>query len=143
MNGENFAQFISILGLVLVLLVLPLAFVNLLSQNKNDIAKVEFQERWGKMFEWMRTKSKWNYSYYLFFTLRRITFVALAVYIIYDLNSIQLMAVIYLNMFISIYQGLSKPFEVPVDNKIEYFYESCIWACTVLMMGYTDWVANH
>lgn len=67
----------------------------------------------------------------------------LAVGISYELNSFQVMFMIYLNMIISIYQGHCRPFEVPLINKLEYFYEFCIWCCTVLMMGYTDWVLDH
>lgn len=43
----------------------------------------------------------------------------------------------------SMYQGLNYPLEVPLDNRIEYFYEFGIWICTVLMMGYTDFVPDQ
>ena len=50
---------------------------------------------------------------------------------------------LYLNMFITMYQGLNKPMSVPLHNKIEYFNEAIIGVCTILMMCYTEWVPDR
>ena len=126
------------LGLVLALLLLPEAFSYMLTRDKEELAEAKFIERWGKLYRWLKINSKWNYSYWLFFTVRRVIFVLVAVSFPFELQSFQIVGILYCNMFITIYQGMNKPMEVPMHNKIEYFNESVIWLCTVLMMGFTD-----
>ena len=79
----------------------------------------------------------------MFFTARRVIVVAVAVCIQFDSNFSQIMSIIYLNMFISMYQGWNRPMEVPLQNRIEYFNEFVIWLCTVLMMGFTDFIPDQ
>ena len=102
-NGECFGGFVAIIGLILVLLAMPAAFGYLLTRSKDELAETGFKERWGMLYEWSRLNSKWHYAYFMLFTVRRIIFVAFAVFILYEYNSFQIMGIIYLNMFISIY----------------------------------------
>ena len=117
---------------------MPELFAYLLTRDRQELAETKFQERWGQLYDKLKIKSKWCYAYFLFFTVRRVIYVILAVGFPYELRSFQVILMCYMNMLISMYQGFVKPMEHPMHNKIEYFNESVIWICTVLMMGFTE-----
>lgn len=121
---------------------IPMAFAYMLTRDTSQLSEIKFSDRWGKLYEGLKIRSRWQYSYYLFFILRRVAFVGMAVFIPYEHNSFQIMGMIYLNMFIVMYQGLNRPMIVPLHNKIEFFNEALIGLCTILMMCYTEWIPD-
>ena len=72
--------------------------------------------------------------------LRRIAFVTTAFYA--ENETFQLLVIYYMNIFMLIYIGRTKPLEILVRNKIELFNEGCICASCIFLTSFTDWVPD-
>lgn len=71
------AIFASIL-IVFSLIVTPIAFIYLVTQNINMYQSHKFNSRYGSLYEGVELRSKWSAAFYLVFMLRRILMVVLA-----------------------------------------------------------------
>lgn len=143
MNGEYAGLAVSLIGLFLILVAIPLAFLFVLTRDREMLLDLKFEERWGALYEGLKMTSRWEYAFFLIFVTRRIIFVGMAVYIPFESNYFQVIGLVFINLFVVIYQGLNKPMVVPLHNRIEYFNESLIGVCSYLMMCFTDWVPDQ
>ena len=79
--GELFSSFLAFFGLCAALVGLPGAIIYVLRQEVGVLSGVRFHQTWGKVYEGLRMESKWTLAYYLVYTLRRILFVFIAVFL--------------------------------------------------------------
>lgn len=70
-------------------------------------------------------------------------FVGIAVSIPYKRNSLQIIAILYLNMAMFLYQGHFRPLETRFMNRIEFFNETIIAVIYVHTLCFTDFVPTQ
>jgi hypothetical protein len=81
LNGEVLGVMISSLCIYLAAIYLPVSLLwAIFSKNEKQIASNEFKERWGAIFEFLKTKNKLTRFYNLIFVIRRFLFVMLCFY---------------------------------------------------------------
>ena len=80
-NGEVLGVMISSFCIILACIFLPISLLwAIFSKNEKELASKEFEDRWGALFEFLKTKSKLTRFYNLIFVLRRFLFVMLCFY---------------------------------------------------------------
>jgi hypothetical protein len=135
-NGEivGLASSYMVLGLCILL---PLTVIyHLRGDNYVKFYEEEFQAKWGSLFDRIR-KFKWFYAMYnLVFMVRRIIFVAVVFYLD-NLVSMQLLTVIFMNLFSMLYSAHS-PFEGVWLNRYGMMNEFMIVTLTLHMFLFTD-----
>jgi hypothetical protein len=80
-RGEKFSTFLACFGLFLALIGFPFAIIYVMCQEKNTLATIPFEWKWGPIYEGLRTESKWTLAYYLVYVMRRIVFVSIAFFV--------------------------------------------------------------
>ena len=81
LNGEDLGVMISSFCIFSAAIFLPISLLwAIFSKDEQELASKEFEERWGALFEFIRTKSKLTRIYNLIFALRRFLFVMLCFY---------------------------------------------------------------
>ena len=109
-NGEVLGAMISSFCIFLASIFLPISLLwAIFSKDEQQIASKEFQERWGVLFEFLKTKSKLTRFYNLIFVLRRFLFVMLCFY--KNESKIVLVICICTNLIYGIYLVRAKAFE--------------------------------
>lgn len=91
-------------GLILILVMVPMAFCWVLVQDMETIRSSEFENQYGPLYEGLHLKSKWYLTYYVIFVFRRLIFFGLSI-MDTDTESafLQIMLLMYLNIFMLIY----------------------------------------
>ena len=79
--GEKFSTFLAYFGLILALIGFPVAIIYVMCQEKVILYKVQFEWKWGPIYEGIRTESKWTLAYYLVYIMRRILFVSITFFV--------------------------------------------------------------
>ena len=102
------------------------------------IHTINFERRFGAFYESVKTSNKHSLSFFLWFMLRRIFFVALIFGV--PSSSCQLIGLQFANLMITIYNLNYKPFELKVKNQLEIFNEVCIFYSVLHMNFFTDWI---
>ena len=81
LNGEVLGVMISSFCIFLAVIFLPISLLwAIFSKDEKQIASKEFEDRWGVLFEFLKTKSKLTRFYNLIFVIRRFLFVMLCFY---------------------------------------------------------------
>ena len=81
LNGEVLGVMISSFCIFLAAFFLPISLMwAIFSKDEKQIASKEFKEKWGALFEFVKTKNKYTRFYNLIFVLRRFLFVMLCFY---------------------------------------------------------------
>jgi hypothetical protein len=132
---------ISIILLVICLVIIPLVFMYLLSNNINMYQYHKFQSRYGNLFEDVQLRNKWQAAFYLFFIIRRIIFVTI-VFSLTTLSGIQLMCINYSNLVMLIYVGYNSCLIGRWANRLEMFNELSVCFISFCMYFFTDWVLD-
>ena len=110
LNGEVLGVLMSSFCIFFAIIFLPVALIwAIFSKNEQQIASKEFQDRWGALFEFIKTKNKFTRFYILIFVLRRFLFVMLCFY--KNQSSIVLVICMYINLIYGIYIVSAKAFE--------------------------------
>ena len=91
------------------------------------------------IFEDIKKHSKFQRAYYLVYCLRRIIFVAIALFLNHEAKTApQLVCVLLLNLFVIIYIGSAQALEGRKFNKIDLMNETFVAFITLLMVAFTD-----
>lgn len=84
--GEVLGYFISGLGVIICFVLLPGGVIWLVYKqpNRQQLEREEFKERWGVLYDDIRTGDRWQLAFYLMFIIRRAVFLLLGLYILQD-----------------------------------------------------------
>jgi hypothetical protein len=93
------------------------------------------------MFEHMRPGQKVSIMYYVLYSIRRLVFCWLAFYCS-ELSFFQIMALMYINLGILMFDGYFKPYHSRFKNRLELLNECGVCIVTIQMCLFTDWVPS-
>ena len=95
----------------------------------------------GSVYEGVRINNIWSLSYNLIQVSRRLLFLFVVFHPGFELPStLRILIIIYLNLFMNVYQVGVRPFEVPSKNNIENFNETTIFCVTFFVVLFTDYL---
>ena len=101
-NGEVIANVVAWYCLIVTLLLIPLAWFNILKRPIAEINKEKFKDVWGEFYNNIKTKQKVTLIYYFIFCVRRVLFCMTALFMSrYEGIQIQILA--YFNLIIIMY----------------------------------------
>lgn len=127
--------------LFLALVALPGILVWILMQDRETLDEPEFKAMYGRAYTELKLESFWTKSFYLMYIIRRSIFLRIAFYGEAH-QAIQVIALMFLNMFIILYQGKNRPLKYQLDNKIELLNEFIVSICTMHLMFFTPVVSD-
>ena len=78
-SGDVASLWVANFGLVLILVMVPIAFGWMLIQDIETIRSNEFEHQYGPLYEGLKLENKWYLSYYVIFVLRRLLFFGVAI----------------------------------------------------------------
>ena len=137
--GEVISTYLGYVTFFITLVILPGATLAILLQDKAYIVSEEFKFHFGVLTEGISHKSKIQLAYFGFFILRRFIFVCIIFQWI-KYPTFQLQGVIFLNVFMVMYQAGVKPLEGRFNNRMETYNECLVYLITLHMMLYTKFV---
>ena len=85
-NGEKAGVIGAGIFSFLALIALPLAFIYVLSRPLDVLWQRDFQQVWGALYEGLKPINRWSLSYSFVVIMRRMIFVAIAIYITAEYN---------------------------------------------------------
>lgn len=142
-KSDVFSYLFSYLCLFITLVVLPVAFGWMLSQPEEVLDLDSAKQRYGAFYEGVRTESKLSLSYHLVQMVRRLLFVLCVFQPLVEIPaSLQLMAVIFINLMANIYVGHTRAFIKASQNAQDLRNEVIIFYCCYSMMLFTDFVSD-
>ena len=134
--GEVISTYLGYVTFFITLVIIPGATVAILVQDKAYIVSEEFKFHYGVLTEGINHNSKIQLAFFGFFILRRFIFV----YIVFqwlEYPTFQLQGVIFLNVFMVMYQAGVKPLEGRFNNRMETYNECLVYLISLHMMLYT------
>jgi len=122
----------------------PAAFCWVLVQDIETIRSKRFENQYGPLFEGLKLDNKWYLTYYVVFILRRLLFFGIAI-MKTDTDSafLQIMLLMYMNIFMIIYTAGLNPMKVRSVNRVLLANELLISFTTIQMLLFTDWVSDE
>ena len=78
LEHEKYSTIFAIVMIIFSLVLTPIAFIYLVTQNINMYQSHKFTSRYGSLFEGIDIRNKWSAAFYLIFMLRRILIVIIA-----------------------------------------------------------------
>jgi hypothetical protein len=98
---------------------LPAAFFWVLVQDIETLRSKQFENKYGPLYEGLKLDNKWYLTYYVIFILRRLLFFGIAI-MKTDTDSafVQIMIIMYMNIFMIIYTGCLNPMKVRSVNRV-------------------------
>lgn len=130
MNFFNILVIVLVFGLFVGLI--PLALVNITKQHKKVLDSKTFRERWFVAYKDVKYRQQNASLYYrVWFVLRRLIFIS-AGFMLFDYGSMQIMILLYCNLFTLIFHGYNMPLNLPFDNKLALTNEYVI--CSISQM---------
>ena len=95
----------------------------------------------GSVYEGVRINNIWSLSYNLIQVSRRLLFLFVVFHPGFELPStLRILIIIYLNLFMNVYQVCVRPFEAPSKNNLENFNETTIFCVTFFVVLFTDYL---
>jgi hypothetical protein len=98
---SKFSGFISIFS---TLIVFPLVLIWFITRKIEVYRKKDFKQKFGALYDGVKTEDKYTISFSLVFVLRRILFFLIA-FNFYEYTLFQAMNIAFLNLFMIIYTG--------------------------------------
>ena len=138
MNGEITSTIMGFIVLILALIALPGCAIYVLCQDLQKVNTEEFRQKWKPLVEPIKTKNRWTLAFMVVYIFRRIAYLGLGFIITSQL--FQIISLLLLNLFLTIYVGSSKPFILPLENKLELFNEWIIFLSALHMIVFTDFL---
>lgn len=135
----NFILSIFLTGLTCILFP-AITFLIIFIRNKK-LKYSWFRKRFGQFYEDIKTSKRIRKTYPFLFILRRIMVVVITMYMNHILG-IQVMTIMYMNLFFFVFVGSTRPFKDKNFNKFNLFSESCILHMTYLMVIFTDFCSS-
>lgn len=105
--GEVYSDIMCCICIFLIIIVIPFILLYTVTRSVNQIKDPSFHDKFWVVTDGLNLKRKFATSYYLFFVIRRLNFLAMAFYS-YSVPVLQIQLLCLLNFLFSIYQGLSK-----------------------------------
>ena len=119
------------MALFITVIMLPAGLIFVMNVRKKALQCNYWKKRFGSVYEGIRIDSKWALSYNLFQVLRRLLFLFVVFHPGFEMpSSLRIMAVIYISIFMNMYQFSVRPFEVNSKNNLENFNETIIFCVT-------------
>lgn len=106
-------DFLSIFFSVLLLISLPIFVLGFYCFNFKKLGDPEFRDKYGAVYDSLRTDRRSVLFFPLFFLIRRFNFTLMA-FTLNDKPSFFIFVLIFMTIIESIYLFLSKPFETPL-----------------------------
>jgi len=111
-----------------ILLVIPLEFLPMKKMRKLQ----------GQMYRDLKINSKMTLFFRLLFGVRRVLLSVIAVYM-QKVAGMQVVVLMYFNLFSMIYLAQYQPFREKTENRIEAYNESCIYLTSILLSTFSDY----
>jgi hypothetical protein len=140
-RSDVISYYFSYLALVITVILLPAGLIFVINVRKKALQCNYWKKRFGSVYEGIRIDSKWALSYNLFQVLRRLLFLFVVFHPGFEMpSSLRIMAVIYISLFMNMYQFSVRPFEVQSKNNLENFNETIIFTVTFSVILFTDYL---
>ena len=123
------------------LVILPCMLIWVLYQDKATLREPDFETMWGPAYDDIKICCKYSRIFYFIYYFRRTVFLCLG-FFIRDSPIIQILGILYLNIFMTWYQGAKRPLIERFDNRLELTNEFFISICSILMMTFTHAVQD-
>ena len=104
MGGEKWSIVVGYLCYVLAFIVLPSMIIWVMIQDRKTLLEVDFRETWSAAYSDIKIHSLWTRSFYFVYILRRFIFLSVG-FFIRGLPTFQILYILSLNLFMTIYQG--------------------------------------
>ena len=148
-SGEILGYMFGIFSLLISGIILPiLLIVALINFYKNYLSKEDYKNRWGALFEMVKTKNISTRIYMLVFYIRRMIVLASCFNALKKINSqgkyssLILVFTCVANHIYSLYIGGTKPLESRELNNLEIFNEFFVASSTFFVMILSDWAGS-
>jgi hypothetical protein len=140
-KSDLISFYFSYVALFISVILLPAGLIFVLNVRKKALECNYWKKRFGSVYEGIRTDNKWALSYNLIQVLRRLLFLFVVFHPGFAMpSSLRIIAVIYITLFINIYQVNTRPFEDKSKNNLENFNETVIFCVTFLVILFTDYL---
>jgi hypothetical protein len=114
----------------------------ILMNHKTKESRKKIGKRLGSIYKDVRKDSPVRLLFIAFYVVRRIIFAISTLYLSSN-PMFQIMLFHIMSVAQFVYIGLWKPFESPLQNRIELMNEGCILIVSVLMPGFTDYMQDE
>jgi hypothetical protein len=108
-NGEILGLIFAFICILLVIFLINALFWSFFFKDDIQLKSEEFEERWGTLYEFIKTKNMMSRIYNLIFVIRRITFVVICLFT--TENGGMILGInIMIDLIYGIYMGHAKAF---------------------------------
>lgn len=136
--SDRIASSIAIL-LTTVAIFYPFMILFLICKNTSKLEDAAYKKKCGALYEEIKTSSKSALTYNVLFVLRRLIIAAMCIFLEqYVFLQIQIM--IISSLLTLTYLFRVRPFEQPLQNRLEVFNELCVLVSSYHLFAYTDFV---
>lgn len=140
--GNKISLYVGYFSLFLIMVLMPAIFFYVLTQPLYFIRhSPEFQQKWGMIYDGCKTKSKATMSFFLVFLIRRLLYLYVA-FAFTEHTIFIALSLLYINLFVTIYQGQFFPKITKFLNYIEVFNEFSVEVTFVHMLLFTEWIPD-
>ena len=94
------------------------------------------------MFEDVKLATKTTAAFYLIFIIRRLLFVMM-MFGMDNYSGLNLCLLEYMNLFMLMYTGWTRPLQSVFSNRLEMFNEYFVCIITMHMAFFSDWVLDE
>jgi len=74
-NGEVGASYLAYYCLIVSLIIMPMVMIYIIMQDSETVRSGNFSDKWGVLYEGLKTESRWQYASNGIFMLRRLLFI--------------------------------------------------------------------
>jgi len=105
-DGERVGVILGYVSLFISVLLIPAVLLYIFTKDISDYKTDNFRNKWGVVFEDIKTSDKFLASYFIIYCARRMIF-CLFVFFVSHLPNMQLLMIQYMNLFVYLYVGNS------------------------------------
>ena len=134
---DELSEFAKYTIMILIFVVAPVSIIFVISHDTKELKSQVFQRDYGTIYKEFRHHSKLQIGFYLVFVLRRFLFISI-MFNMRDRSYFQIIAMNYLNLFMLIYHGNTRPFLSSFRSWVEITNEIFITIDTFHFMLFTD-----
>lgn len=124
------------------MILFPLGLINIIFQLPQVLESKTFKDRWFNSYYDVKYLIKSALFYRVWYTLRRIVFISVS-FTREEKIGIQVMTLMYCNLFTIVYHGHVLPLNTPQRNKINLANEFMIICMALTIFTFTDWVDDY
>lgn len=124
-NGEVGASYLAYYCLIVSLIIMPIVMIYIIMQDSETVRSENFSDKWGVLYEGLKTESRWQYASNGVFMLRRLLFIMIC-FLLIDFPSLQILFLNLLNLLMLIYTGYFCAYVGRLRNRMNLFNETSI-----------------